>query len=80
MLFKSVLRTIKKSFGRYLAILAIIALGVGFFSGLRVSETAMIKTADDYLNELNLYDVRQISTLGLTDEDVDALSELNGVD
>lgn len=80
MLFKSVLRTIKKSFGRYLAILAIIALGVGFFSGLRVSETAMIKTADDYLNELNLYDVRLISTLGLTDEDVEAFSELKGVD
>ncbi len=80
MLFKSVLRTIKKSFGRYLAILAIIALGVGFFSGLRVSETAMIKTADDYLNELNLYDVRLISTLGLTDEDVEAFSRLDGVD
>ena len=79
MLFKSVLRTIKKSFGRYLAILAIIALGVGFFSGLRVSETAMIKTADDYLNELNLYDVRLISTLGLTDEDVEAFAQLNGV-
>ncbi len=80
MLFKSVLRTIKKSFGRYLAILAIIALGVGFFSGLRVSESAMKRTADDYLNELNLYDVRLISTLGLTDEDVEAFSQLEGVD
>lgn len=80
MLFKSVLRTIKKSFGRYLAILAIIALGVGFFSGLRVSETAMIKTADDYLNELNLYDVRLMSTLGLTEDDVAAFAQMDGVD
>ena len=37
MLAKTVLRTIRKSLGRYLAVLSIIALGVGFFAGLRVT-------------------------------------------
>ena len=80
MLLKSTLRTIKKSLGRFLAILSIIALGVGFFAGLRVTEKTMLKTADGYISELNLYDFRLISTLGLTDEDVDAFAELDGID
>ena len=80
MLKKSIFRTIKSSLGRYLAILAIIALGVGFFAGLRITEDTMHKTADTYLDELNLYDFRLVSTLGLTDEDVDSFNNLKGVD
>ena len=63
MIKKSIFRTIKDSLGRYIAILAIIALGVGFFAGLRVAEESMIKTADKYLDEMNLYDFKLISTL-----------------
>ena len=80
MLWKSVLRTIRASLGRFLAILAIIALGVGFFAGLRVTEPSILKTADEYVNELNLYDFRLISTLGFTQEDVTAFSELEGIE
>ena len=80
MLFKSTLRTIKKSLGRYFAILAIIALGVGFFAGLRVTEATMLKTADGYIGEKNLYDFRLISTLGLTEEDVEEFAKLDGID
>lgn len=80
MLLKSTLRTIKKSLGRYIAILAIIALGVGFFAGLRVTEPTMLKTANGYINEHNLYDFRLVSTLGFTDDDVAAFEELNGID
>lgn len=80
MLLKSTLRTIKKSLGRYIAILAIIALGVGFFAGLRVTEPTMLKTANGYINEHNLYDFRLVSTLGFTDDDVAAFKELNGID
>lgn len=80
MLWKSVLRSIRGSLGRYLAILAIIALGVGFFAGLRVTEPSILKTADAYIDELNLYDFRLISTLGFTDEDVTAFSELEGIE
>lgn len=80
MLWRSVLRSIRGSLGRYLAILAIIALGVGFFAGLRVTEPSILKTADDYIDELNLYDFRLVSTLGFTDEDVAAFAELDGVE
>ena len=76
----SVLRQIKGTLGRYLAIFAIIALGVGFFAGLRISTDAMLKTAGDYLHEKKLFDFRLISTLGLRDEDVDAFAALDGID
>ncbi len=79
MLWRSTLRTIRHSLGRYLAILAIIALGVGFFAGLRVTEKSMIKTADGYLTELNMHDFRLISTLGFTDDDVNAFRKLSGI-
>lgn len=80
MLIRSVLRTIRKSLGRYLAILAIIALGVGFFAGLRVTKEAMVRTTDGYLRELCLYDYRLISTLGLTGDDVAAFRQLDGIE
>ena len=76
----SVLRQIKGTLGRYLAIFAIIALGVGFFAGLRVSTDAMLKTAGDYLREKKLYDFRLISTLGFQEEDVAAFAGLEGVE
>lgn len=79
MLTKSVFRRIKSSLGRYLAIFGIIALGVGFFAGLRVTPSAMLRTADGYVQDLRLFDFRLISTLGFTDEDVKAFSELPGV-
>ena len=79
MLMRSVLRTIRTTLVRYFAILAIIALGVGFFVGLRVTEDAMLKTADGYLSDLRLYDYRLVSTLGFTNDDVTAFSGLSGI-
>ena len=78
-LLKSVFRGIRKSLGRYLAILAIIALGCGFFSGLRICRNAMVKTGDDYLSRLHFYDFRLISALGLTEEDVTAFRGAEGI-
>lgn len=80
MMRKTTLREIKSSLGRFMAILAIIALGVGFFSGLRVTKTAMVDTTNTYLHELNLFDYRLISTLGLEEQDVEALGALEGVE
>ena len=78
-LIRSVLREIKGTLARYLAIFAIIALGVGFFAGLRISTDAMLRTADEYFREKELYDFRLISTLGLTREDAAAFAGLEGV-
>ena len=76
MLKKSTFREIRSSLGRYIAILAIVALGVGFFSGLKVTKEAMVTTTDSYLADHKLYDYRLVSTLGFEDEDVRQLSKL----
>lgn len=77
---KSTLREIKSTFGRYLAMILIIALGVGFFSGLKVTRSAMLKTGQKYLAEANMYDFRLLSTLGYTDTEVGKLSQIDGVE
>ncbi|MDD6265781.1 MAG: ABC transporter permease [Clostridia bacterium] len=71
---KNALREIKNSIGRFLAITAIIALGVGFFSGLKVSQNAMVKTGNKYTDEYNLFDYRLISTLGFSKDDVQKIA------
>lgn len=77
MLRRSTLREIKQTLGRYLAILAIVALGVGFFSGLKVTKTDMVSTADSYLQSHKFYDYELISTLGFDDKSV-AAAEKSG--
>ena len=72
-------REIRRTFGRFLAILAIVALGVGFYSGLQITRDAMVHTGDVYVQQTELFDYRLISTLGLTREDVDAFAQLEGV-
>lgn len=67
-LIKSTFREIKTSFGRYMAILLIVALGVGFFAGLKVAYEAMLYTGNDYLEEHRLFDYHLLSTFGF-DED-----------
>ncbi|MGC2872487.1 FtsX-like permease family protein [Ihubacter sp. mB4P-1] len=75
MLKKTTFREIRSSLGRYIAIMAIVALGVGFFSGLKVTREAMVSTASDYLSDSRFFDYQIMSTLGFTEEDVKALSD-----
>ena len=70
MMKRNTFREIKKSFGRYFAILAIIALGVAFFSGLKITQSVMVHSADVYLKDLQLYDYRLVSKLGFKEENV----------
>ena len=79
MLVKEFLREIKKSHNRFLSILVIVTLGVAFFSGVRAASPDMRLSADTYFDEAKLMDIRVLSTLGLTDEDVKALKEIEGV-
>lgn len=62
-----------------MAILLIIALGVGFFAGLKVTDKAMVYTADTYLDTLHFYDYRLVSTLGFDEDAADSLSKEEGV-
>ena len=76
---KTTLREIRQSLGRYLAIFAIVAMGVGFFAGLKITRQVMITSANAYLEEKQLYDYRLLSTLGFEDEDVQTLSSKEDV-
>ncbi len=77
---KDIFRDIKKSRGRFFSIVAIIALGVAFFSGLKISPQVMKFTADKYYDDYNLMDIRVVSTLGLTEDDLDAIKNIEGID
>ena len=71
---------IRKSPGRFLSILFIVALGVAFFSGIRASEPDMRLTGDTYFDESNLIDIKALSTYGVTQDDVDAILKIDGVE
>ena len=74
MLRKSTFREIRTSLARYLAIFAIVALGVGFFSGLKDCKESMVSTARKYLYRTNFYDYQILSSYGADDDSV-ALAE-----
>ncbi|OFK23965.1 hypothetical protein HMPREF2826_08765 [Olsenella sp. HMSC062G07] len=73
------LRSIRGSLGRFLAILGIVALGCGFFAGLQMAGSDMRLAADRYYDATCLWDLRVISTLGLGDADVLRLGQIEGV-
>ena len=79
-ILKTTLREIRESLGRYMAILAIVALGVGFFTGLKVTKPAMLKAGGEYLEKNNLYDLRLLSTVGFDEQDVKELNSREGVE
>ena len=63
---KDFVRDILKCKGRFLSIMAIVALGVAFFSGVKSAPLVMKNSSDKYYDNYNLMDVRLVSTLGLT--------------
>ena len=70
---------IRHSFGRFISILFIVALGVAFFSGIRASEPSMKITGDAYFDKSDLMDIKAVSTLGITEDDVKAVRNVKGV-
>lgn len=76
---KIVLREIKGSFGRFIAIFAIVALGVGFLAGLLATTPDMKATVDRYYDEYNMADIFIKATMGLTDADLKTASEIEEV-
>ncbi|MDO5106747.1 MAG: hypothetical protein Q4D39_00580, partial [Coriobacteriaceae bacterium] len=73
-------RSIRASLTRFFAILAIVGLGVGFYAGLRMAGRDMRTSGDAFYDGTHLYDLRVVSTLGLTDEQVESISRIEGVD
>ena len=79
-LFTEIIRTIKGSLARFLAIVGIVALGCGFFAGLKMASPDMQEAAHTFYKNQHLYDLRIISTLGLSEKDVHALASVEGVE
>ena len=76
-LLKDCFKEIIKGFKRFISILLIVLLGVGFFAGIKATSPDMKLTLDTYFDEKNVFDIQIISTLGLTNSDIEELEKLD---
>ncbi len=72
---KNIIRTFRSTKSRFIAIFSIVALGVGFLAGLMSSTPDMKESMEAYLDDANFYDLHIVSTLGLTQDDLEALQK-----
>ena len=79
MLLKNTLRKLKHSFGRYMSLLIIVLIGIGFYAGIQSSVPSIKNLQNDYYNETNLMDLTVRSTLGLTENDLNAIKQLPNI-
>lgn len=73
-------QSILKSFGRYIAIAAIIMLGAGLFMGLLMTKSDMVATGQIFMDQQNMFDIRFISNYGWSEKFVEEFSQLEGVE
>ena len=78
-LVKLFIRQIKNTKSRFLSIMVIVALGVGFFVGVKGASPSMKYSADKFFKENNLMDYKIMSTYGFREEDVKALKNMKGI-
>ena len=71
---------IRKTKARFISIFCIVALGVAFFSGIQASSPDMRLSGDAYYTESKMMDLKVMGTLGLTEEDVEAVRKVEGVE
>jgi putative ABC transport system permease protein len=77
--FVDILREIKHSFGRFFAIFAIVLIGVAFFVGVTASSSDMKHSSDHYYDTYNMMDLRMVSTVGFTKDDIQTMRNVDGV-
>lgn len=77
---KDFYREIRGTLNRFLSIFFIVALGSAFYSGIQASAPDMRISGDSYFDNTNLMDIRVIGTLGLSDNDIQALCQVEGVE
>ena len=76
---KNLTQSILRSFGRYLAIVLIIALGSALFIGLLMTEVDMVETGQVFTDQQNMFDLRFLSSYGWTDDQIEELEQLEGL-
>lgn len=79
-LIKDTFREIRHSMGRFLSIFAIVALGCGFFSGIKATMPDMVQTAEEYFEENSLMDIKLVSSIGVKSSDVEAVKKADNVE
>ena len=79
-LVKDSVKQIKNTLKRFISILMMAFLGVGFFAGIKATSPDMIDTIDRYYKEQNIYDLEIVSTLGLTNDDLNEIADAVGVE
>lgn len=77
---KDIFRSIQRGKKRFLSIMVITVLGTMMFSGLKAACTDLRVSADRFCDAQNVHDLCIVSTLGLTQDDVDVLQGLDGVE
>ena len=80
MLFKHIFMKIRQNYKRFLSLLFMALLGIGFYAGIEACSPDMLKTLDKFYDDNNVYDILIFSNLGLDDNDIDRLSNIDGVD
>lgn len=78
-LLRDSIKEIKNTYKRFISILVMAFLGVGFFAGLRAASPDMLDTIDKFYRDSQVFDIKILSTLGLTESDIDALKNIDGV-
>lgn len=71
---------IRHTIKRFCSILLMALLGVGFFAGIKATSPDMKQTLDQYFDEHNIFDVEVISTLGLSQKDIEAIEDTEGIE
>ncbi|MBQ7580197.1 MAG: ABC transporter permease [Clostridia bacterium] len=79
-LFRETLRSIWRTKARFVSLIAIVALGISFFAGIKAAYPDLHETAVRYYRKNNLMDVWMISTIGFTDSDVEKIKGVEGVE
>ena len=72
-------RSIWKTRSRFLSILAIVAVGTGFFAGSKACTPDMMMTTEQYFEEYNLSDIHLVSTFGFNEDDLAAIEQQEGI-
>ncbi len=76
---KNLRQSIVKSFGRYIAIVMIIALGAALFVGLLMTKSDMVATGQAFMDRVNMFDLRLMNSYGWSEEHLEAVSQMDGV-
>ena len=76
---KNLTQSIVKSLGRYIAIVAIIALGASLFVGLLMTKADMVETGQRFMDRQNMFDLRLMSSYAWSKSSVDEVSRLDGI-